>query len=630
VLNNATLTIPSLAIDGGVLTGNGTIAGNLTNNGGIIQPGGVDTIGTINVTGNFSQNTGSIEIEIKSATPVAAAGEYDKLTISGSGDFIGGSIDLLAVASYGKKSGDRFEPISYGSLPASTTIVNPIGSEILTVSFNPTILNIDIASIGIISWTGLGDGVSWGDLANWSDNITPSIFDDVSIAGGFDISITGGANAGTLALAATSSLTLTGGTFTLASDSTLAGSFTVSGGTFASNGVTTLNGGFNWNGGTITSPGSGQLITNDVTTISTAVHNLNNISWNNNGTVNWNGGNMMLSGATINNQNASTWNIQTASNNDISGAGSFNMLTGSVLNVDSGTTIINSVFTNNSSVNINGGTLTLAEAGNPTDTGAYVISSGALQLDSDRQFTGALNMNGGTLRINANNSFADGVTVKAGTLDVGTSGVLDVSSVATGLVIEANGAARVNGNVTGSVANNGVLSGSGIIVGDVTNAGQFNPGDQIGTFTIDGDLTLLKASQLNIDIAGLEKGTEYDELIVNGAVKFNGNLNIKVDNSTGYNAAVQDSFYPVSYASSSGDVVLNAPPAYAFDLGFETKNLNLVTTIVPGLFIPDTQNEVIVLMDILKNIESIKDKEKEKEDLLHSEENEKGHALMCS
>jgi len=59
-------------------------------------------------------------------------------------------------------------------------------------------------------------------------------------------------------------------------------------------------------------------------------------------------------------------------------------LSGSTLNVISGTTLINSVFNNGGTTNILGGTLVLLETGNPVDTGNYSLTGGTLQIDSDR------------------------------------------------------------------------------------------------------------------------------------------------------------------------------------------------------------------------------------------------------
>ncbi len=72
---------------GGVLNGTGRL-GPLVNNGGIIAPG--NSIGTLNVSGNFIQNGGIYQVEVN------AAGQSDRINVTGSATLNGGTVQVLA------------------------------------------------------------------------------------------------------------------------------------------------------------------------------------------------------------------------------------------------------------------------------------------------------------------------------------------------------------------------------------------------------------------------------------------------------------------------------------------------------------------------------------------------------
>jgi hypothetical protein len=87
----------------------------------------------------------------------------------------------------------------------------------------------------------------------------------------------------------------------------------------------------------------------------------------------------------------------------------------------------------------------------------------------------------------------------------------------------------------GTLTGQGFIStGSGPIAGQVENrAGTVAPGNGIGTLTIDGRFANGHDGILSIEIAGLMAGTQYDQLIVNGAVTLGGALNVSLGNTGG-------------------------------------------------------------------------------------------------
>lgn len=70
----------------------------------------------------------------------------------------------------------------------------------------------------------------------------------------------------------------------------------------------------------------------------------------------------------------------------------------------------------------------------------------------------------------------------------------------------------VSGFATGVFTNSAVLQGTGVVIGDVYQTGQFRAGPGPGTFTFDGDLTLADPSWTQFEITD-----EANDLIVGGA-----------------------------------------------------------------------------------------------------------------
>ena len=71
----------------------------------------------------------------------------------------------------------------------------------------------------------------------------------------------------------------------------------------------------------------------------------------------------------------------------------------------------------------------------------------------------------------------------------------------------------------------GTLQGSGTITGSVTNNGTLNPGNPLGLLTITGNYAQTANGVLNIVLAGLPAGTNYDRLVVNGNASLAGRFN---------------------------------------------------------------------------------------------------------
>ena len=71
-----------------------------------------------------------------------------------------------------------------------------------------------------------------------------------------------------------------------------------------------------------------------------------------------------------------------------------------------------------------------------------------------------------------------------------------------------------------------VLPGSGTFNSDVLNAGTLTPGNSPGTVTVNGDYTQAAGGSFNVEIGGLNAGSEFDQLIVTGTAALAGTLNV--------------------------------------------------------------------------------------------------------
>jgi hypothetical protein len=88
----------------------------------------------------------------------------------------------------------------------------------------------------------------------------------------------------------------------------------------------------------------------------------------------------------------------------------------------------------------------------------------------------------------------------------------------------------------------GILSGTGAVVGDVSNGGTVAPGNSPGVLLVAGDYTQARAGILEIEIAGLTVGSGYDELRVLGNAFLAGMLDVELIDGF---APTADAFFDV-------------------------------------------------------------------------------------
>ncbi|MBS0626099.1 MAG: autotransporter-associated beta strand repeat-containing protein [Verrucomicrobia bacterium] len=229
------------------------------------------------------------------------------------------------------------------------------------------------------------------------------------------------------------------------------------------------------------------------------------------------------------------------------------------------------------------GTGTLTLTGNNNYSQGTTVSAGTLKGDSDG-LQGNI-QNNATLTFDQ--SFAGtyaGTLTGNGTLNKTNSGTLTISansSTFSGPIALQAGGLSVNGNLSGAslltVSSGATLSGTGT-TGAVTSSGTIQPGNSIGTLTVQGNLILNPTSNVIIEIAPGSSSL----LDVTGTANLDGTLTITPD--SGF------------YGNSQTYTVLTSGTGIAgtFDLPIVSTNSNFSPSI------SYTGTDAIIKVDILQ------------------------------
>src|SRR5262249_54004316 len=109
----------------------------------------------------------------------------------------------------------------------------------------------------VVNWDGGGGDFNWNNALNWDTNTLPTAADDVVIDVAAALTVTHPSGTTSInKLTSQESLTLSGGTFTIAASSSIAGAFTLSGGTLTGAGNLEVLGLTKWTSGTMSGLGS--------------------------------------------------------------------------------------------------------------------------------------------------------------------------------------------------------------------------------------------------------------------------------------------------------------------------------------------------------------------------------------
>ena len=147
--------------------------------------------------------------------------------------------------------------------------------------------------------------------------------------------------------------------------------------------------------------------------------------------------------------------------------------------------------------------------------------------------------------------------------------------------VQNNGSTLLRG---GNLAGNlnilsGILSGSGVIAGNVRNSGSFNLGPNIGTLSIGGNY--IQTGNLNLRIGGLTPGTEFDSLAVTGPASFGGSLSLFPAN--GFTPSQSNTFKIFTVASESGAFSTVVNHGAKFTPVYNSADVTLNVGAAPGI-----------------------------------------------
>ncbi len=234
---------------------------------------------------------------------------------------------------------------------------------------------------------------------------------------------------------------------------------------------------------------------------------------------------------------------------------------------DNGTVFAPYIFVGNSATST-GNTITVSggnlHATNAAGTGTLEIRRGSLTFNSGTVTVNRLvvtnlansviNFNGGMLNsggstINNSSLFRVGNGLSSATLHLLGGG----HSFANGLFINTNA----------------WLTGTGAITGAITVAGSIAPGDSAGTITVSGDMTLLSAALLQMQLAGTNASL-FDQINITGTFNFGGTLTVLLD---GYVPLMGDRFDLFDFSGSTGAFSTTNLPALSGALFWNTSLL---------------------------------------------------------
>jgi hypothetical protein len=214
-------------------------------------------------------------------------------------------------------------------------------------------------------------------------------------------------------------------------------------------------------------------------------------------------------------------------------AGSFNLTGGA--------------FGGSGSLSMSGGNLSLPSGNSVawTNSGA-LTNTGTLDL-AGSTITNAIN-NQGTIKMGVGLTFTQTVT-NTGTVSAQGGNTVFVN----GLTQAGNSVLVLNGgNLQGDVnLSSGTIMGTGTVNGNlIVGTANVAPGASPGAITVTGDLNLGPASVVNLEVAGLAQGTDYDFIHVLGSANLAGTLNVNV--LGGFVPPPGSSFTVMQFASSTG------------------------------------------------------------------------------
>ncbi len=204
----------TLALNGGLLSGNGTIIANvIADNGSTVSPG--VSVGSLTIDGDLSFQSGSeynLEMDF---------GTVDLINVTGVATINSGALlNIIGLNGYnGDLANSNNVLTAAGGITPGFTVIQPSNFTVLDQYINGTADSLNISITGLSNFWIAGTDGAWETATNWSRNAAPSSGEDVFIDDG---SITITVNSLNIAANAINSLTVNStSSFNLADSSAL-------------------------------------------------------------------------------------------------------------------------------------------------------------------------------------------------------------------------------------------------------------------------------------------------------------------------------------------------------------------------------------------------------------------------
>ncbi len=538
VVVNSILSSPKLDIVGGYLTVNGSSSGSAwTLASGALQGSGTVTVtGVLTWTGGMMAGTGKTHIAPGARLNISGTDDkvLDSRQINNAGTATWTGSGLISVYSYSARSvinnSGLFEVRSDSQLNAEYAYDGSTFNN--SGTFRKTASNGTTSLRGVLTFSNTGTvEVQSGTLQlyNSTNIIANSSSGSFSVAAGAAVdfgasyNLNGFTSAGTTRISggevvvnsilSSPKLDIVGGYLTV-NGSSSGSAWTLASGALQGRGTVTVTGVLTWTGGMMAGTGKTNIAPGAKLNIS--------------GT-----DDKVLDSRQINNVGTATW----------SGSGSIY------------------VYSNSARPIINNG-------------GLFEVRNN-VQLNADYAYDGSTFNNSGTFRkivgtakTNISMSFLNSGVLEALSGTLGFSNSFDQTAGSTNLL---GGSVSTAQQFT---IQGGSLVGAGTFVGSIQNGGIISPGDITGTaiLNISGSLTQSPGARIKLEIGGTTAGTQYDKLIVTGAVTLDGTLDASL--AGGYAPPLNTAFRVLTWGSRTGGFTsVNAP---GFSITYATIGADLV------------------------------------------------------
>lgn len=209
-----------------------------------------------------------------------------------------------------------------------------------------------------------------------------------------------------------------------------------------------------------------------------------------------------------------------------------------------------------------------------TQTGGYVDASGVV-IAREATSTASYSLEGGRLWSSGTVSFGDGVgsfELDGGILDVNTLDATGGSFTFTSGTLQADQILGMNLAMSDGLLDVGTLNGDLSMSGGI-----LAPGNSPGVMTITGDY-LLSGGMLDMELAGLSQGTEFDFVDINGNWTITGG-DLQVSLLGGFTPTVGNSFDLFDFNSLTGTFDNLFLPTLTGSLAWDTSSLYTSGTI---------------------------------------------------